>query len=120
MDFAMVNWIMGCIQSVSFVVLINKAPSRFFRASQGLREGCPLSPLLLLIVADALSKLITVARRSRAISGVNVSTSESITHLLFDDDVLCFVQGTVTDLSTLKGILDLHCSATSMQINVDK
>jgi hypothetical protein len=39
-----VNWIMGCLQSVSFVVLINGSPSRFFKASRGLRQGCPLSP----------------------------------------------------------------------------
>jgi hypothetical protein len=40
----MVNWIMGCIQSASFVVFINGSSSRFFKASRGLHQGYPLSP----------------------------------------------------------------------------
>jgi hypothetical protein len=54
MHLSTVNWIMGCVESVSFIVLINNSPSRFFQASRGLDKGVPLSPFLFLIVVNAL------------------------------------------------------------------
>jgi hypothetical protein len=53
-----IKWIMACISSVSFVVLINGATSPFFISERGLWQGCPLSPLLFLLVAKGLSRAI--------------------------------------------------------------
>ena len=53
-----IRWIMSCITIVSFSVLINGVASPFFHAERGLRQGCPLSPLLFLLVAKGLSRLL--------------------------------------------------------------
>ena len=44
MPVEMVEWVLGCVQSTSFAVLINGSPSNFFRPTRGLRQGCPMSP----------------------------------------------------------------------------
>jgi len=54
-DYATVEWIMACVCNVSFSVLVNGSPSEFFYGSRGLRQGCPLSPLLFLLIIEGLS-----------------------------------------------------------------
>ena len=77
---------MGCIQSASFAVLINGSPSNFFRASRGIRQGCPLSPFLFLLVVDALSRIIEQEKREGSFKGIKVTHSEELSHILFVDD----------------------------------
>ena len=57
-DVPFVRWVMGCISTASFAVLINGATSPFFKAERGLRQGCPLSPLIFLLVAEGLSRFL--------------------------------------------------------------
>jgi hypothetical protein len=41
------KWIMGCISSATYVVLINVEPTDFFNGGRDIRQGCPLSPFSL-------------------------------------------------------------------------
>eukprot|EP00253_Pinus_taeda_P016641 PITA_16641 len=56
------RWIMRCITSVSFAILINGSTSHSFQAERGIRQGCPLSPLLFLLVMEGLSRLIATEK----------------------------------------------------------
>ena len=50
--------ILFCISMVKFSILINGSPKDFFGNSMGLHQGDPLSPLLFVIVMEALSRLL--------------------------------------------------------------
>ena len=115
-----VNWILGCITSANFVVLVNGSSSTFFHASRGLRQGCPLSPLLFILVIEGLSCLIEDAKQNGKIKGIKVSSKLSLTHLLFVDDVILFGLGSLEEWLAFKAILDTFCEASSMSINVNK
>ena len=114
------NWIMGCLSSVNFAVLVNGTPSSFFPASRGIRQGCPLSPLLFILVIEGLSLLIRDARSNGLIKGIHISPSLALSHLLFIDDVILMGSGTLLDWAAFEVILETFCKASGMVINVDK
>lgn len=61
-----------CIFIASFAVMVNGDSSSFFKASCGLKLGDPLSPLLFIIVMEALIGLLERARDVNMFKGVIV------------------------------------------------
>ena len=115
-----VNWIMGCVSSSYFFFLVNGSPSEFFLASRGIRQGCPLSPLLFILIIESLSRIIMDAQQKGLIKGFQFSHDLSITHLLFVDDVILIGIGTIGEWSSYKDALDLFCSTSGMNVSLEK
>ena len=86
------KWIMCCISTVKFSILINGSPLDVFRSSRGIRQEDPLFPLFFDVVMEALSCMLDVAAAAGQFSGFFVgstpSTSMMVSHLLFVDDTL--------------------------------
>jgi hypothetical protein len=51
-------------------VIINGVPSNFFECRRGVRQGDPLSPLLFILAAEGLNKLIQQAIKGNHIKGL--------------------------------------------------
>ena len=82
-----VSWIMSCVTSASFFVLINGQPSQLFGASRGLRQGDPLSPYLFIIMAKGLGRFIKHQVSQNSIQGWRWGNGlPSLSHLQFVDD----------------------------------
>ena len=111
---------MGCLSSANFVVLINGTPLNFFTATRGIRQGCPLSPLLFILVIEGLSLLIADAREHGLIKGIKITLALALIHLLFFDDVILMGSGTLSDWMAFKVLLSSFCKASRMIISVDK
>ena len=106
--------------SANFAVLINGIPSDFFPASRGIRQCCPLSPLLFILVIEGLSLLIADARNNGLIRGIQISSTLALTHLLFVDDVIVMGHGSLREWAAFEVILDSFCLASSISISLDK
>jgi len=100
-----INWIMCCITSVSYRILINGSITIFFHVEHGILQGCALSPLLFLLVMEGLSRLLTNERNQGIFKGVKILANIVLSHLLFIDDVLIFLSGAIRYTIALKNIL---------------
>jgi hypothetical protein len=117
---ALTNWIMSCVTSVSYAVLINGEPSPFFQRGKGLRQGFPLSSLLFILVMEGLSILIKKEKEAGLLTGIKVSRITNILHLLFVDDVLIMTRACLAEWKAIVGLLKVFLHATGLQINEEK
>lgn len=88
-----IHWVMQCVTTTSFSVLINGCPFGFFQTSEGLRQGDPLSPFLFVLVSEVLARLIDREACSNNTKRFKLAKDLTpITHLQFADDLLLFAQ----------------------------
>lgn len=86
-----VQWILQCVSSVNYSILVNNARVGPIFPSRGLRQGNLLSPYLFIIVVEGLTALIHHASARRDSHEVKICRRAPIlTHLLFADDCFLF------------------------------
>jgi hypothetical protein len=88
-------WMRFCISTVRFSsILVNGTPSGFFNRSRGLQQGNHLSPLVFVVIMEALSRMLIAALDQGNFTGFSMRSRESealvVNHLLFADDTLIF------------------------------
>ena len=84
-----ISWIKGCEGDPWITPLVNGRPTSFFKASRGLRQACPLSPLLYAIQASVLSFQLNLSQEIHLLPGLRiVNNVKDINHAQFADDTL--------------------------------
>jgi hypothetical protein len=113
--------IMECVSSVSYSILINRAPVGNFKPSRGIRQGDPLSPYLFLLCAQVYSIHLHRAQESGMLRRVPTSPKGMrINHLFFADDSLLFFKATIHEWHVLNKVLELYEQASGKRLNKDK
>ncbi|KAL0004665.1 hypothetical protein SO802_012226 [Lithocarpus litseifolius] len=116
-----VGWIMECVQSVTYSVLINGVPTETIIPSRGIRQGDPLSPYLFLLCSEGFCGLLDQAVAEKSIEGFSLCKyGPKISHLLFADDSLLFCRARVEDVTKILEILGKYEKASGQKLNANK
>ena len=116
-----VGWVMKCITTVTYSVLINGEAHGRISPTRGLRQGDPLSSYLFLLCMEAFSALISDASNRNLLNGVSICRGcPRVTHLIFADDSLFFCKAESAEVSKFVEVLKLFKAASGQKINMDK
>eukprot|EP00253_Pinus_taeda_P025327 PITA_25327 len=111
----------ACISEPWIAPLVNGRATDFFKASRGLRQGCPLSPFLFVLQASVLSFLLNKKQSDQEIMGLNIARGvNSINHALFADDTLLLGVATLPLAIRFKEVLDAYYEDSGSSLNKGK
>lgn len=96
-----VKWIMGCVTTVTYSILLNGRPTQPFVARRGLRQGDPLSPFLFVIAMEFLTRKLKTLRLIPDFNYHPRCEKLQIVQLGFADDLLLFCRGDIRSVQLL-------------------
>jgi hypothetical protein len=112
---------MECVIIVQYSVCFNNVMLESFAPTGGLHQGDPLSPYLSLFVADGFSKLLQNEVNQGRLHELHICRrAPGISHLLFADDTLVFMQASQEQTQVVGRVLNLYEKSTGQLINPAK
>ena len=111
-DGSLLRAIQSLYRRSASLVRVAGSKSDLFPVGVGLRQGCPLSPVLFIVFMDRIS------RRSRVGEGIGFGGGR-ISSLLFADDVVLLASSN-SDLQLSLGRFAAECEAAGMRISTSK
>lgn len=109
-----------CVTMPTFSILINNTAKGYIEGRKGLRQGDPLSPILFIVVMEALARLLDLGVQNKSFSFHLRCGKAKLTHICFADNMLIFTKG---DLQSLNGVINIifqFSEVTELCMNAQK
>ncbi|XP_016484541.2 uncharacterized protein LOC107805075 [Nicotiana tabacum] len=115
-----VRWIMVCVKTISYSILINGKPMEPFKARRGLRQGDPLSPFLFVLGMEYLTRSFKTLKYKLDFNFHPRCDKLNIIQLGFADDVLLFCRGDTISIQMIFNCFMEFSKAFVLKANTTK
>lgn len=116
-----IEWIMFCIRSVTYYVLVNGNAHGFIKPGRRICQGDPLSPFTFILCVETLVHVMNKAGKEGCITGMRLTKkSHSVQHLLFADDSLFLCRKNLWECTELLHFLNQYGAVSGKGINFQK
>jgi hypothetical protein len=97
-------------------IILNGEKLKPFPLKSGMRQGCPLSPLLFNIVLEFLARAI---RQEEGIKGIQIG-QETVKISLFADDMILYLKDPKNSTQKLLDTINSYSKVAGYKINIEK
>ncbi|KAL3693122.1 hypothetical protein R1sor_006773 [Riccia sorocarpa] len=111
---------MHTVSSGRAKIHVNGRVTKSFELGRGVRQGCPVSPLLFVISTQPLMRLLRVAKQEGSLKGVHVPRGRPLLRRLFADDSRVAIAADDTNFRNLCKVIDKFERASGAQLNLAK
>lgn len=105
-----IEWIMICIRTPKFSLLMNGSPDGFFANKRGIRKGDPMSPYNFVLSIEYLSRSLRKLE----------DCAEFSYHLAFADDLMFFFKADIKSPLLMKKYLEDFSVVSGLKVNYQK
>jgi len=116
-----VKLIKACIREPWIAPLVNDRLAKYFKASRGISQGCPLFPFLYILMADSLSRKLTAENLNWTLPGIRkITRTTLINHSLFVDDSILMGGASIKIARAFNGVIQSFYRVFEVVVNKRK
>ncbi|KAL3680581.1 hypothetical protein R1sor_023537 [Riccia sorocarpa] len=115
-----VSRIKGLVESGALEVHINGDFTEKIQIGRGVRQGCPLAPLLFAMTTHPLMRALREAERQGLIQGLNIGDGRTLLHQLFVDDTGICITAEESQFDKLREVIREFEIASGACLNLQK
>ncbi|KAL2922482.1 LINE-1 reverse transcriptase-like protein [Bienertia sinuspersici] len=117
---AFTEWVIECISTPSFSLVLNGSSYGHFKSYRGLRQGDPLSPLLFVVGMEYLSRTLNRLNEDPEFKLHPRCKGIQLTHMCFADDLIMCCRGEKKSVDRILQAFNVFSNTSSLQANNSK
>ncbi|KAL2898836.1 LINE-1 retrotransposable element ORF2 protein [Bienertia sinuspersici] len=115
-----IGWIMTCVTTPKFSLVLNGSPCGYFKTTRGLRQSDPLPPLLFVIGMEYLSRVMRKLKEEPSFKMHPRCRGLNLTHMCFADDLILCCKGEKNSIKMILECFTQFSSSSGLQANNNK